>query len=432
MAKAIWESVWDLLTWNAYEKWKSVWELWLVWSWAWAWVYVWRKGVKLWMKKIAKLRINKEILVKNPKVKQTIKGTNNKFSEIIPKKELDFEKLLVEDIAKLWDKDRIEASRFYLKRDIWENQQKAILEAHNIWRNRDWVWIYNYSQSEIAKKVKILKEAWFSNKERRILLEKGVCARISDKKLFQLDIKWNNLEEKVNYLFELAKNTRKDYDNLLTNIWKDTNANRVLNSEKVPLKNKENVISKIKSEYEWKYPERVRDILRWSIVYDDISDLKRWLQKFKDSDDIQVIHVTNRLWDINTNDILLNIRFPNWFVAEVQLHIRETLYAKEIWLKLDKSIIDLNWYWNDIDYQILEKLKKWEYWWRILNKDIKLPKNWEIVNTHSIYEIIRGLEWKNLTIEEELFLENLKELQNKINLYARKQYEIRTWKKFIP
>ncbi len=197
IAKALWDSIWKLLTWNAYEKWKSVWELWLIWTWVWAGVYVWRKGVKLWMKKIARLRVDKERLVNSKKVKQTIKETNNKVSKIVPKKELDFEKVLVEDIAKLWDKDRIEASRFYLKRDITENQQKAILEAHNIWRNKDWVWIYNYSQSEIAEKVKILKEAWFSEKERRILLEKWVCGK---EKGVNLKI---NIEKQIKWLEDL-------------------------------------------------------------------------------------------------------------------------------------------------------------------------------------------------------------------------------------
>jgi hypothetical protein len=37
IAKALWESVWNLFTGNAYEKWKSVAELWLVATWLWVW-----------------------------------------------------------------------------------------------------------------------------------------------------------------------------------------------------------------------------------------------------------------------------------------------------------------------------------------------------------------------------------------------------------
>ncbi len=197
VAKAIWESIWDLLSWNAYEKWKSVWELWLIWSWVWAGVYVWRKGVKLWMKQISRLRIDKKRLVNNTKVKQTIWETNNKISSIIPKKELDFEKLLIEDIAKLWDRDRIEASKFYLKRDISESQKKAILEAHNVWKSRSWTWIYNYNQAEITEKTRILKDAWFSKEERKVLLEKWVCWKEKG-----VDLKIN-IERQIKWLEEL-------------------------------------------------------------------------------------------------------------------------------------------------------------------------------------------------------------------------------------
>jgi hypothetical protein len=45
MAKALWESVMNLFTGNAYEKWKAVWELWLVWTWIWVTAVVWRKAL---------------------------------------------------------------------------------------------------------------------------------------------------------------------------------------------------------------------------------------------------------------------------------------------------------------------------------------------------------------------------------------------------
>jgi hypothetical protein len=56
IAESLWESVETLLNWNAYNKWKSFAELWLVTTWVWLWVAVWKKWFKLWMKQISKLR----------------------------------------------------------------------------------------------------------------------------------------------------------------------------------------------------------------------------------------------------------------------------------------------------------------------------------------------------------------------------------------
>lgn len=91
MAQAIWESFTSLFTGNAYEKWKSVAELWLIWTWVWAGVYLWKKWVKLWMKEISKLRVKKENLVSSIEVKEVIWDVHNKLDDILPKKELDFE-----------------------------------------------------------------------------------------------------------------------------------------------------------------------------------------------------------------------------------------------------------------------------------------------------------------------------------------------------
>ena len=54
---------------------------------------------------------------------------------------------------------------------LWQK----ILDAHNIWSNREWAGVYNYTQTEILQKARILNEAWFTPKQRRILLENGIC-----------------------------------------------------------------------------------------------------------------------------------------------------------------------------------------------------------------------------------------------------------------
>ncbi len=100
IVKAIWESIWTIWDWNAYEKWKAVADLWLIWTWIWATAYVWKKTVIFWMKQISKLRINKERLVNSSDLKQVILETNNKVDEIVPKKELDFENLVIKELQK--------------------------------------------------------------------------------------------------------------------------------------------------------------------------------------------------------------------------------------------------------------------------------------------------------------------------------------------
>ena len=180
------ESVFDLFTWNAYEKWKSVAELWLITVWAWVWVMVWKKWLKLSMKKIAKLRINKENLVSAPEVKGVIWEINKKVDDVVPKKQFDFEEMITDDIAKLCDADRLEAGKSFLKKELTPEQEKAILEAHNIWDS----WIWEYSIPELKQKVEKLKEANFDSDEIRTLLEKWVCWK--DKTLKLLD-KWKDL-----------------------------------------------------------------------------------------------------------------------------------------------------------------------------------------------------------------------------------------------
>ena len=98
IAKAIWESIWTIWDWNAYEKWKAVADLWLIWTWIWATTYVWKKSIKFWMKEASKFRRKVENTVSNPDTKKVIWDVNTKVNEIVPKKELDFEKLANKNI----------------------------------------------------------------------------------------------------------------------------------------------------------------------------------------------------------------------------------------------------------------------------------------------------------------------------------------------
>ncbi len=145
IAEALGESITWLFTWNAYEKWKSFAELWLIWTWAFAGL----KIAKFWAKKLKNRDVPKH----------------------------NFDKLSIWDIAKLNDVDRLKVASFYLKKEFNREQKNAILKAHNVGINRELAGIHNYNFSEKWEKLKILEKAWFTKKDRKLLLEKWVCGK---------------------------------------------------------------------------------------------------------------------------------------------------------------------------------------------------------------------------------------------------------------
>lgn len=129
IAQALWESFVSLFSWNAYEKWKAVWELWLVATWIWVTAVVWRKAFKVWMKEIAKHTAKKETLVNTPEIKWVISETNKKIEDIVPKKEVDFEKKLQENIVKIWEKENEWERK---SKDLTPEKESVISEQRNI------------------------------------------------------------------------------------------------------------------------------------------------------------------------------------------------------------------------------------------------------------------------------------------------------------
>ncbi len=88
IAKSLWKNVWDLFTWDAYERWKSVAQLWLITTWVSAWFVIWKKGLKLWIKQLTKLRPHKENIITSTEIKWVMKETWRKVEELLPKNEL--------------------------------------------------------------------------------------------------------------------------------------------------------------------------------------------------------------------------------------------------------------------------------------------------------------------------------------------------------
>lgn len=218
IAEALGESITLLFSWNAYERWRSVVELWLTWTWAFAGF----KIAKFWVKKLKNniKHVTKNELLKSNDVKNVVGDTKNLIGSILEEKLLDTTKQITK-------RERIEASNFYLKRTLNKAEKNAIEKAHNIWLdelNPNKV----FSSKEIKEKINTLKQAWFSKEERNILLKEWICWKNIDifadeaklinhiKEEFKLDKEIWNLFEK----FILDKEHRMDivkyFENPLT------------------------------------------------------------------------------------------------------------------------------------------------------------------------------------------------------------------------
>jgi len=89
---------------------------------------------------------------------------------------------------------------------LWQK----ILDAHNIWSDREWAGVYNYTQTEILQKARILNEAWFTVEQRRILLWSGICG---NEVMFA-----NEIQEWIVQLFWESK-TLSNMDICTINLW---------------------------------------------------------------------------------------------------------------------------------------------------------------------------------------------------------------------
>jgi hypothetical protein len=73
--------------------------------------------------------------------------------------------------SKLNDQERIKSAEILLKRSLSAEQQKAIIDAHKIAKNKGY---FKYSATDLLSKAATLQKAGFDKKDRSILLRYGI------------------------------------------------------------------------------------------------------------------------------------------------------------------------------------------------------------------------------------------------------------------
>lgn len=105
------------------------------------------------------------------------------------------------------NKDRLQAVQGLLGVQLTPKQEEAVLEAHQVGlgelgRDNSQAGIYNYTQGQISKKARILKEAGFSKEQRRTLVETGIVGVLSPAEFAGFDPNTYNAESALKRIAE--------------------------------------------------------------------------------------------------------------------------------------------------------------------------------------------------------------------------------------
>ncbi len=413
-----------MFDWDAYEKWKSVAQLWLLTTGVWLWVAVWKKWLKLWARELSKLRKPAERVVESPEIRNVVWVTRWKVDEIVPKKQMDFDKMLVEDIARLGDKERLEAWSFYLKwKKFTSEQEKAILEAHNIWKDRKWAGVYNYTNEEIKQKAEILKQAGFSLEERRILLEKWVCwnesiysigNRLKPEQREKLKKHWQELKEQdfYNRRLELSEFEKLSIPEKLESLWIPKNFYDLLTESWVLSPNFDII-------------ERYKKLKYWdTLLKNKVPIDYEWMIESA---------LTKHPKLTRSEAFLVFAYTDNFLFDNINTRLRKSWY--ETLTSWEKKLVDtLNWIllkMPQLEWKFIVRWDSWK-WWVTPNQNLpKIPnldisrlidewkivwyRNWDIINLHSFTSVSNNLDdifiWRNHPSKDTLVIVNWERLR---------------------
>lgn len=243
--------------------------------------------------------------------------------------------------AKLSDKERLTKAENILGRKLTKEQKNALLDAHNIWDERVWAWVYNYTKAELLQKARILKKAWLNKDGIRTLMENGIVGS-GVKKWFwesikELFVKPDKLKPKKNYEYknqllskyfivlesdkELIKNLSEEQVQHLIELKKEYSVSNYLSSF-VGEYGLDNLMKITLEEFKRFKELKEYDIPRFTLL--DIKKIPEW--EFETFKKIMFIHPVNmKLWlkcleaikkDEDFRYIFSEIHFSKWINAD--------------------------------------------------------------------------------------------------------------------
>jgi len=381
--------------------WAFIWMIPLTWP-ALKTIKVWKLAAKyglnmIEIKELAKV-IWKELKTTHIwKTKTTVKF-ENKVIKSIKNKDAKFwktwseSKKIIEKNTKLSNTKRLEKAEQLLDwKKLSKVQEKAILEAHNIWKDRKWAWVFNYTQAEIKQKAKILKDAWFSKKETRTLMENWIVGKFSWKWFFDKIFNKDSYIIKKEWEWTIVLRFWEKYGNLeeeYKTLQKMHKIDPQHTVKPISFKNWEMKIEKIKNIINYKHPNEIPLKIRKEVLNTIKKFHKDW-----------VYH-----WDLNLNNILF-YKLDNWEIsfkiidpAGFPDNFKYTKEAEQLDLETISKTLQLE------EIEKVKNIKTFNIW-----ETVKFPRSdWSF----SIGKIT-STEWNNAIIK---WNENWKEYIKKIGL----------------
>ena len=322
---------------------------------------------------------------------------------------------IVKRNAKLKPKERIDKASQLIENNFSPEQEKAILEAHNIWKNRIEAGINNYSYAEIKEKYLILKEVWFTKSEIKILMDNGIVGKEP----------WISIFDKLKWLlwikesFENKLTNFNSWDIIEVNTWNSVYVFEKLdnwnyksvwwNNEKLIwniINKEENIIisDHLTMQFWWIQTSEIKSVnkLEKSNIINDISSAKS-IEEL-----LNIIEKKGKIWNYNSDYLIdLIYKYINW-VNDVKLeNITRTSWLRDTVARLknndliEKSRLRQLWpnwlnsvtkqwnVWNCYFVAWLNTLKNHPNWWNILKDMILIKWNWN-------YEV--NFKWYNKVI----------------------------------
>jgi len=189
----IWASIWDLFTWDAYERWKSVGELWILFVWV-GWAYKFSKMVVKWAKQwwaitkawvmavgmtagfetwlafsktIVQWNMDKKRMVIGAPVRRNMKKIEDAIEDIIPKKKIDVEETMVKNNI-LNGKKRIDKKlldeMLPVDEEVFQNlfavvKERKLSHINKLW----WEKYFNSKLKKLSRKLWLKENITLSN-----------------------------------------------------------------------------------------------------------------------------------------------------------------------------------------------------------------------------------------------------------------------------